>query len=326
MIKKDADSSSADKVLKLFRILLSSDKRFYLYELAEKLVCSSQTVIRLINVIEREVGENLQVGKEGKYRWYRLIPKVRPGRLQLSDCHLRYLEICRDLSEPYLPTQVQHTVDKDLFNLSLLLSDDAAFPRNKHKFGFFSKGYIDYTPFFDTIEELLNAAQEKRVLKLIYKASGAGDPKEHLFVPHRLAGMSGALYVLGADVNPDLSLRFTSLYAVQRIRKLSLTGQQVQFEIKDTDFASFGLPWHEPRTFRILFKAGKSADYVRERIWARHQQMIEHQDGQLELIITTNAEPELLAWVRSFGDEAQLLTAPSAGDKNTPPLIKGKDA
>jgi hypothetical protein len=24
---------------------------------------------------------------------------------------------------------------------------------------------------------------------------------------------------------------------------------------------AFGLPWHEPKTFRIRFKAGKAADY-----------------------------------------------------------------
>lgn len=68
------------------------------------------------------------------------------------------------------------------------------------------------------------------------------------------------------------------------------------------------MPWHEPRTFVIHFKAGKSADYVRERIWTKNQQMHDLPNGDLELELTTTAEPELLAWVRSFGTEAQLVT------------------
>jgi hypothetical protein len=35
--------------------------------------------------------------------------------------------------------------------------------------------------------------------------------------------------------------------------------------------------------------------------------MNELDDGGLELTITTRSEPELLAWARSFGEEAELF-------------------
>jgi hypothetical protein len=40
--------------------------------------------------------------------------------------------------------------------------------------------------------------------------------------------------------------------------------------------------------------------------------MNELDDGGLELTITTRSEPELLAWARSFGDEAVMLGPVSA--------------
>ena len=68
----------------------------------------------------------------------------------------------------------------------------------------------------------------------------------------------------------------------------------------------FGLPWHEPRTFHIRVSSN-AADYVRERIWATNQQIEDCEDGGLILTLTTRSEPELRAWVRSFGDAAVLL-------------------
>ena len=40
-------------------------------------------------------------------------------------------------------------------------------------------------------------------------------------------------------------------------------------------------------------------------------------NGDLELELTTTAEPELLAWVRSFGTEAELISGTSASPTST---------
>ena len=309
MAKKFDDRSTAsDKVLRLFRILLSSDQRWFLYDLTKKLNCSTQTVTRLAEVIERELGANLETGKDGRFRWYRLMPKARPGRLQLNVRELRYLEICLDLAEPYLPTQLLMATERDLRRLSLFLCDESNFPQPNKPFAFFSKGYIDYTLFFDEIDLMAQAIDEKMVLQLDYKDLGSNTVKRHLFAPHRIAGIHGALYVLGAVVNPDLSFRFRSSYAIHRINKVALSGEHFTFALTDVDDRFYGLPWHEPRTFVIRFKAGHTADYVRERIWTKNQRLRDLANGDLELELTTTAEPELLAWIRSFGADAQLIS------------------
>lgn len=308
MAKKFDDRSTAsDKVLRLFRILLSSDQRWFLYDLTKKLNCSTQTVTRLAEVIEREIGANLETGKDGRFRWYRLTPKAQPGHLPLEVRELRYLAICRDLAEPYLPAQLFMAFDRDLRRLALFLCDESNFPQPNKPFAFFSKGYIDYTLFFDEIDRIAQAIDEKMVLQLDYKALGADEVKHYLFAPHRIAGVNGALYVLGAVVNPDLSFSFRSSFAIHRINKVTLSGERFAVALTELDDRFYGLPWHEPRTFVIHFKAGKSTDYVRERMWTKNQRLRDLANGDLELELTTTAEAELLAWVRSFGSEAQLI-------------------
>ena len=308
MAKKFDDRSTAsDKVLRLFRILLSSDQRWFLFDLTKRLNCSTQTVTRLAEVIERELGSNLETGKDGRFRRYRLVPKARPGRLQLNVRELRYLEICRDLAEPYLPAQLLMATERDVRRLALFLCDESNFPQPNKPFAFFSRGYIDYTLFFSEIDLIAQAIDERMVLQLEYKALGADEVKHYLFAPYRIAGVNGALYVLGAVVNPDLSFSFRSSFAIHRINKVTPSGQHFTFALTEVDDRFYGLPWHEPRTFVIHFKAGKSADYVRERIWTKNQRLRDLANGDLELELTTTAESELLAWVRSFGSEAQLI-------------------
>ena len=87
---------------------------------------------------------------------------------------------------------------------------------------------------------------------------------------------------------------------------MELTGDHVRYSRDDDEHGGFGLPWHEPRTFRIRV-APSAADYVRERIWAANQQIEDCEDGGLILTLTTRSEPELRAWVRSFGDAAAML-------------------
>jgi hypothetical protein len=92
--------------------------------------------------------------------------------------------------------------------------------------------------------------------------------------------------------------------AIHRITDVTLTERQFTFDMPEVEPNTFGLPWHEPRAFCIRFKAGKAADYVRERIWADKQTLEDTEDGGVSLKLTTRSEQEIMAWVRSFGDEA----------------------
>ncbi|MBD5538675.1 MAG: WYL domain-containing protein [Desulfovibrio sp.] len=310
-VKLDQDATTGTKLLRLFQRLMLDGRRHYQGDLAEWLNCSRQTVIRLTTEIERVIGASLETGIDRHRRWYRMVP--RSGFRMGPDLEeVRYLRVCRDMAAPYLPEEVAHRVDESILRLSLAMNDATATEKaalQKPRFAFFSKGRIDYTPFFGHIDTLLRAQESRRICVVRYRAAGRKLYKTHRFAVGRMLAMNNALYALGADVCEDFrSLRHLCSMAVHRICEVKVTEHPVLFSIPEADPGTFGLPWHEPRTFRIRFTPGKVADYVRERTWADAQRLEETPDGGLILTITTRSQPELAAWVRSFGDAAELLS------------------
>jgi predicted DNA-binding transcriptional regulator YafY len=308
--KIDPVATPGEKLLRLFRKLMLDGRKHFQRDLAEAFQCSPQTILRMAGEIEAVIGTNLESGLENRRKWYRINTLSR-SRLGLDFEELRYLSVCRDLAASHLPEQVLERVDETIFSLSMLMADQDFARREesqKRQLAFFSKGRIDYSPHFDHIEKLVQAIENKKICLVRYKAAGKQGDKEHRFAPSRLASMGGALYVLGAGVTEDYSaIRHLTNLAVHRITDLILTERAIPSDLPQYAPNAFGLPWHEPREFRIHFQAGKAADYVRERIWADEQRMEEQDDGSLILELTTRSEPEVLAWVRSFGEEAALL-------------------
>jgi len=307
-MQKQDDSSKGCKLLRLFQRLMLDGRRHYQADLSEWLSCSKQTVIRLMGDIEGVIGAHLVTGLDGHKRWYQ-IRSISRSRLGLEFEELRYLSICRDLASPYLPEQIRTRVDESIFNFSMLMADTAYADREKaqcSQFLFHSKGRIDYSPHFEHLERLVTATEEKRICLVHYKAAGRTQIKEHRFAPQRIVSMNNALYVLGASVTEDyMSLRYLTNLAIHRVQDVILTDKPILFDIPEEDPGLFGLPWHEPRTFRIKFKPGRASDYVRERIWSESQELTEEPDGGVILSISTRSEPELSSWVRSFGDEVE---------------------
>ena len=308
--KIDQDVPHGVKLLRMFRKLMLDGRRHFQLDLAEEFQCSPQTVIRMAGEIEAVIGANLESGLENRRRWYQ-IKTISRSRLGLEFEELRYLSVCRDLASKTLPEQVRARVDDTIFNLSVLMADQGYAERvtaQQSQFAFFSKGRIDYTPHFEIIEKLLQAAEERRFCLVRYKAAGKTEEKEHRFAPGRIVAMNGALYIIGAGMTEDFSaIRHTTTLAIHRITDVTLTERQFSFDPPETEPDTFGLIWHEPKTFRVQFKPGKASDYVRERIWADKQSMEEMDDGGVLLELTTKSEPEIMAWVRSFGEEAWLL-------------------
>lgn len=311
-VKHDMDSTTGVKLLRLFLRLMADRNRHFQADLAIWLNCSKQTIIRLMRVIESVVGDRLKMGMEDRCRWYQLCPDSRMP-LGLDREELRFLHICRDIASSYLPAQVQRRVDNSLFRLAMHLADTSAMQTDgEHdaSFAFFSKGRIDYTPHFGNIDLLIRAREEGRVCRILYQAAGRREKREHRFVVGRMICMNGAIYALGADLGDDgRGVRRTLSLAVHRILRVSLADRFSTVAVPEASPAMFGLPWHEPRHFRIRFAPGRVADYVRERIRGNEQLLLDLPDGGVLLGITTCCEPELHAWIRSFGDGAELLDA-----------------
>jgi hypothetical protein len=119
--------------------------------------------------------------------------------------------------------------------------------------------------------------------------------------------MNNAFYILGATLaQKSREIKHYNYFAIHRIVGVILTDAKFDIAMPEIGPNTFGLPWHEPKTFRIRFAPGKASDYVRERIWADQQKLLEMDNGGIILELTTRSEPELMSWVKSFGLEATL--------------------
>jgi hypothetical protein len=306
----DPDATPGVKLLRLFRKLMLDGRRHFQVILAKELECSPQSIIRMVGEIGAVVGDRLESGLENRRRWYQ-IKTISRSALGMDYEELRYLSICRDLAVNILPERVLSRVDATILNLSMLMADQGFASREKLRhpqFRFFSKGRIDYSPHFRTIELFKKAAEERQICQVTYKASGQEKSREILFAPGEIVCMSGALYAVGASVKDNCSeIHHLTNFAIHRVIEAVETGRYYFFDIPEAGQNVFGLPWHEPKSFRIKFAPGKASDYVRERSWADNQSIRNSEDGGVILELTTRSELELMAWVRSFGEEARLL-------------------
>jgi hypothetical protein len=73
-------------------------------------------------------------------------------------------------------------------------------------------------------------------------------------------------------------IRLLTNMAIHRIIDVTLTERKFAFVLPEIESNTFGLPWHEPKTFCIRFKSGKAADYIRERIWTDEQTLEDTKD------------------------------------------------
>lgn len=323
MFKINKDASPGEKLLRLFQKLMLDGRRHFQTDLARYLECSPQSVMRLVAEIERVVGASLETGLDRHRRWYQ-IKTISRNRLGLDLEELRYLAVCRDMAEPLLPDPVKQRVDQSIFNFSMLLADQEYAHREdaqKKQFVHSFKGWIDYTPYFEILEKLIEARDKKVICIVHYQALAADKPKEHRFAVSRLIAMQNALYALGAltNENPETIKHYASL-AVHRVKGIALTGRKIDFTMPEGDLATFGLPWHEPRRFRIHFKSGKAASYVTERVWSNMQTFLPQPDGSLIMEMVSRSEPEVTAWVRSFGEAAELLSVEDMAQEGEGPL------
>lgn len=303
MPRKASESTNGEKLLMLFQKLMLQRGKHYQNELAKWLNCSPQTVMRLANEISNQVGKIWDTGVEHNRRWYAILPQ-QSGRFGIEYEELRYLAICRDMAAPLLPKQVKDRVNHCIHDIAIELLDyESRQSISEPSLQFYSKGKIDYTSHFKTITLLHQYIEEHLICELIYKKGGEKEPKTFRFAPRRFTSVSGVIYVIGVETNENCEQLKTISIAVHRVQKIKPTIYKKDFKVTDDNPADFGLPWHEPVTYIIRFKAGKASDYVRERIWADKQQLTELDDGGVELSLTTRSGPEVEAWIRGFGKE-----------------------
>lgn len=302
---KHDDATPGQKALALYSLLLFTGKRYTLTALAEHLVCSKQTILRLIRDMELR-GDILDMGFDGRERWYKIKTPPHKPSFAISTQELQTLVMCRDMVSHLIPKAIRDTIDHALAATATLLPDfDTRAQAFESHWRTECKGRIDYSGHVEMLATARKAIAEHGILRVRYTGVGKRQAREHLFAPLECVSYREALYLYGVKViDDDITIPFgPMMLALHRISSLELTGEHHAHEDPDPQRSGFGIMHWDPLRLTVRFDSF-AATYVRERIWSDDQEIEDLEDGGVRLRFTAANETEALSWVLSFGARA----------------------
>lgn len=306
--KKDPYASPAEKVMGLFGLLLFTDRKYSLKQLAIKFNCSKQSVLRMTEQVERSHVINLKTELVDGERFYWSEKAARKQSLHFTPEELQHLALCRDLVSHLMPEVIRNEIESTLLKATAF-AETAILPDSGATCGVQFKGRIDYSPFHGVIKDLVAASAGTRLCKVQYLTNRSPKPKEYLFAPVKLLAYRESLYSHGwllrepADAEPAHEITF----AIQRIKRLDVLGEKHCFTEAPPEPKGFGVM--DDQEFRVKVKFDKSvAGYVQERIWSPDQAIKQYKNGKIDLEFTANSWWEVKSWVLSFGGKASVVS------------------
>lgn len=313
MPKKGSERTYGEKLITLFARLLFTRERHSLAGLSQTLDCSKQTVLRLIEDIERSYKAQIEWTMEGKRRFFRLktLSQALPA-LNLTGMELHALYMCRSFAEHLLGGQFLEEATRALEKGHALLPKETIL--SSGHFASFRPGTIDYTPHQDAIRTLIESMDQKRICKVSYKALLTKRAKTFYVKPYKIFSHHETIYLhAGLAKKPGERYRepdFDPLLAVHRIVDVALTNRffvvPEDYDFEETFNRNFGIIKEEAFEVEVEF-SGFAAEFVAERIWSVDQKIQRLPDGKINLSFSASSEPELQAWVLSFGHEAKVI-------------------
>lgn len=311
--KIDPYSSHGQKLISLFARLLFSRESHSLTDLARELRCSKQTVLRNIEDIRRSYKIDIEEKIENRRKFYR-IKKLSSAELNLAltDIELNTLFMCRAFTEQLLGREFFENAFQALEKSLSLYPKDKKVPT--HHFGTYKPGSIDYTPFSESMQKLIEAMDRKKICKVAYKKIMASRAKSFYIQPLKIFSHHDTLYLHARKARKPgekyAEPEFDPLLAIHRIKKVEITERSFKMP-KDFDFEkmfnkNFGIIRDKAFKVEVEF-SGYAAEYVSEKIWSPDQKITKKGKDTILISFSASSEPELISWVLSWGEEAKVI-------------------
>jgi predicted DNA-binding transcriptional regulator YafY len=168
------------------------------------------------------------------------------------------------------------------------------------------QGRRDYEKFSDVLKVVREALLYQYTLSMQYKTASDGRQSEYVVDPYTLVSYKGGLYLLGFAHNRKAMRTF----AVERICSAEMSRDR--FEIPE-DFkpekhfgSAFGIV--EEKSMTVAVKLSPSvAHAVQDRIWHPSQKIEKENDGSIILKFEAGGMMEIISWVLSYGNNAEIL-------------------
>lgn len=293
------------RLIQLHIFLATSQKAHSLHRLSTVFKCSRQTILRSLEQLESANLLHVESWREGRQKLVRGKAVKGDQDFDINPNGLRHLLLCRDLVQHLMPSSLREELKSADRAASSLFGDAPTKSSHGESFG---KGLIDYGPFRGHIDTIQQAMQSGTLCKLHYAARHSATPKAYVAAPLSILAYREALYFRCAVC----SARGTHIedvprtFAIQRIRRIELLDRPAPALPDFPKLENFGFPIHEPMKVRVTFTP-EAADYVRERRWSADQRIRNRKGGGILLTFTSTSRREILSWVLSFGDDAELI-------------------
>ena len=311
--KKNLYQSYGQKLISLFVRLLFSGKKYSLTELAKLHDCSKQTILRLIDDLDRSYKIELEQTKEGNKHYYRIKRQQSTQPIaSLSETELSLLEMCRDFTSQLLGKKIFEDV-----SLAIMKSKTLEFNENikaSTNFATIKTGTIDYTAHQETICTLIEAMKQKTLCQVSYQAIMETKANTFIIMPLKLFSYRDALYIHARRVSintlTDIKQSYDPLLAVHRIIKVKMMDKRYEqpdnYDFEKLFNKQFGIIKDQTFVVEVEF-TGWAAKYVTERQWSPKQEIKIKNKDKIILEFKASSEQEVLSWVLSFGGEAKLI-------------------
>lgn len=298
--------SQASRVHTLIR-LIETRQGVTVSELAEILSVSKRTIYRDIIALE-EAGYPILSEKTDGEAYYYFLTKTDQGTgTTFTIEELLSLQILKGISAQLPASLFQKDIDTIIQKVHASLPPRAvahleritAVPLPRFQ------GRISSAPPQDVEEAIRKALLLQYRLHIHYR-KGPNDSQTYRIEPYTLVLAKGGAYLLAFTLNRN-AMR---LFAMERIVSAAVQAERFEipegFQPESCFNDAFGLVSETPHTIEVLFSP-TVAHRIEGRVWHPHQSTTTHADGSITLTFTASGTMEIIAWILSFGQHAEII-------------------
>lgn len=172
------------------------------------------------------------------------------------------------------------------------------------------QGRHDYRDLSDVIRQVRDSLIHQKCIVLSYLPSGRKNAEEYRVDPYTLVFYKGGLYLIGYVHNRGAMRTF----ALDRIRGVTVRSERFElpadYRPEERLRDAFGIVAEEAMEVKVRFSP-VVAPSIRGRVWHPSQRMEEHADGSLILSFVAGGRFEIVSWILSYGEHAEVISPES---------------
>jgi proteasome accessory factor B len=273
---------------------------------------ASEKTVRRDLLLLKKVGYPLteSTNERGQKQW-RLAGPVNMPVLNFTLEEAAALYLGRQFLEPLAGTFFFNGANSAFAKIRACFGDAVLRHLEKLAVGFYSKthGLSDYSTKGELIDDLVRAIEDRRLTVITYQSLRSTEPVTHYDIhPYGLAWHKHALYLIAWSCDHQAIRTFK----VDRISSAATAALQFQrprdFDLAEYLAGSFGIFQGDGETQTVHIRFSSTvARVLHERVFHPSQHVQQEPSGSLLVTYQLSTFEELLSWLLSFGQHAEVL-------------------